>query len=189
MLNVLCVCVWACVCVYDCLCESLHTVIACIALVIFLTELLVILWLFFFFCCFFLSVFVWVRLYLVALRGALGLSMALLHRFLFRSLLSWMTLRSGSVLMWWELFTLISLFLFLPSHSTAISCNPTHVCGFPNFIYVLGSRSVILTQSAVKLALRLYSYHCYFFLIRENRFIAMGSKVVCHLACLCVLKS
>lgn len=47
MLNVLCVC--KCVCVCGWRCESMHTVIACVAVVIFLAELLVILCLLFFF--------------------------------------------------------------------------------------------------------------------------------------------
>lgn len=69
MLNVLCVC--KCVCVCGWRCESMHTVIACVAVVIFLAELLVILCLLFFF--FFLFFFVrgMGRLYLVALRGPL----------------------------------------------------------------------------------------------------------------------
>lgn len=69
------------------------------------------------------------------------------------------------------------LSLFLPSRSMSISCNTINLFGFLNFMCVLGNRTIILTQSAVKLALHLFSYHLLLF-NQEKSFIAIGSRVV-----------
>lgn len=109
MLNVLCVCM--CVCVW--LAVWIHAYCDCMCCCCYFPSRAP--------CDFMLVVFFFLSVLFCSgdgaalfggFAGALGFSMALLHRFLYRSLLSWMTLRSGSVLMWWEFFTLISFFLW-----------------------------------------------------------------------------